>query len=138
MRLLGGTGMDEPQLGMRARWSSRPPASGPYDAVETTHRFLAALLERDLDALEAQLDANVCSWWTRQGRLASIEGAPAFSRALVALVDRDPPTRLDVRHASRVTAVTSSLVDDELCWSLELNVEDGIIVGAYVRGADLG
>jgi hypothetical protein len=34
--------------------------------------------------------------------------------------------------------VTSSLVGDELRWSLELNVENGLIVGAFVRGTDLG
>lgn len=113
------------------------PAPGAGDAVEITHRFLSALVDRDLIALEAQLHANVCSWWTQRGRIASIEGAPAFSRALVALLEREPPTQLHIRPASAATAVTSSLVDDELSWSLELNVTDGLIVGAFVRGAHL-
>jgi hypothetical protein len=117
---------------------TRATASGSDGpAIEATHRFLSALLERDLRALEAQLAANVCSWWTRHGRVASVEGAPAVSRALVALLEREPPTHLDVRLATRATCVTSSRVGDALCWSLELNIEDGVIVGAYVRGARL-
>jgi hypothetical protein len=114
------------------------PVHATTDAVETTHRFLAALIEGDLSAVEAALDTNICTWWTRRGRLASIEGASAFSRALFTLLQRDPPTELQVRPSSPMTAITRSLVNDELCWSLELNVAGGRIVGAYVRGTDLG
>lgn len=130
--------MDQPHLGMHTVLPARPVIGSGSEAVETAQRFLAALVERDVRAVESHLDANVCSWWTRHGRLASIEGATALSHALVTLVDRSPPTRLHIRLASPATCVTSSLVGDELRWSLELNVENGLIVGAFVRGTDLG
>ncbi len=120
------------------RASLPPPISEPAPvAVELAHRFVSALVERDLTTAEAHLDANVCGWWTRRGRLSLLEGASELSRALSALMERDPPTRFDIRSTGDATSVTSSLVDGQLCWSLELNVADGLIVGAFVRGAHL-
>ncbi len=128
--------MREPEVRKPTPLPPRPASSGSSAAVDATYRLLAALLERDFGALEAELDSDVCSWWTQRGRISSIEGAAAVSRALVALLERAPPTRFDVRVAGAGSCVTSSLVDDALAWSLEVNVAHGRVVGAYVRGAD--
>jgi len=111
------------------------PASGSA-AVDSTHRLLAALVERDIGGAAALFSPSACVWWSQRGGLANVDGAAAAARALVDLLERAPITKLTV-HATSRNAVTSAYQDGDLAWTLELQVVEDAIVGAYVRGTTL-
>lgn len=106
-------------------------------AVDSTHRLLAALVDRDAGGVEALFAPSACVWWTRRGAIASVEGAPASAKALLDLLDAAPPTRLAVVGNAASSTVTTAYVQDSLAWSLEIRIEREGIVGAYLRGAHL-
>lgn len=106
-------------------------------AVDSTHRLLAALVDRDLGGAEALFAPTACVWWSQRGALASVEGAEASARALAELIDQEPPTGLSVVGSSPRTTVISAYLDDALAWSLELRLEDERIVGGLLRGTRL-
>jgi hypothetical protein len=114
---------------------ARPAASSVE--IDSTHRLLAALLERDLGGAAALFAPTACVWWSQRGSLASVEGADASASALAELLERTPPTRLAVIPTAARTTVTSAYVDEVLAWSLELRVEETQIVGALLRGTAL-
>lgn len=114
-----------------------PRPEGASEAIDTAHRLLAALVDRDLDGASALFAPTACVWWSRRGGLASIEGPGALSRSLVDLLDLAPPTRLALIASSPCSAVTSAYGDERLLWTLELQVAGDEIAAAYLRGARL-
>ena len=123
--------MNPPRQGMLAPLKSLP-GHGP-ESLGAAHALVSAVLEGDVETAARHFDQDVCSWWTSGGRTVLIEGAHALSVALVGLVDGDPPTRVEIRSTGSATSVATSRVDDQLRWSLELNVVRGLIIGAYIR-----
>jgi hypothetical protein len=104
--------------------------------VDSTHRLLAALVERDLGGAAALFSPSACVWWSQRGELANVDGPAAAARALVDLLEREPITRITV-HASKCNAVTSAYAGEAICWTLELQVANDTIVGGYLRGTTL-
>jgi hypothetical protein len=124
-------------LSTRARTPLPPRGPDGGAAVDAAHGLLAALVERDTGAASGLLADEACAWWTHRGHLSTVEGSDRIARALVALLDGEPPTRLRVQQNTSSSALVSALVGDDLAWTLELCVGDGHIVAAFVRGATL-
>jgi hypothetical protein len=107
-------------------------------AIDSTHRLLAALVDRDLGGAEGLFTPSACVWWSqRGGGLASVEGAEALARALVSLLDTAPPTRLSIVSTVGSNTITSAYVDEKIAWTLELHLDHDGISGAFLRGAFL-
>jgi hypothetical protein len=99
--------------------------------------LLAALIDRDLGEAEALFEPTACVWWPSRGGLASVEGPEALTRALMELLETSPPTRLAVIGGAGGSTITSAYVDDEIQWTLEIQLKDAHITGALLRGAQL-
>jgi len=106
-------------------------------AVDSTHQLLAALIDRDLGGAELLVEPSACVWWSQRGALASVEGAHALTRALADLLEAVPPTRIAIVASIGGTTVTSAYVDDVIAWTLEVQVRDQRITGAFLRGTHL-
>ena len=106
-------------------------------AIDSTHRLLAALIDRDLGGAEGFVEPSACVWWSQRGALASVEGAHAFTRALADLLEAAPPTRIAIVGSMPGTTVTSEYLDDVIAWTLEIQVCDQRVTGAFLRGTHL-
>lgn len=121
---------------LRIRTPLPPRPTSASAAIDSTHRLLAALVDRDLGGAAVLFAPSACVWWSQRGELVNADGPTSIARALVELLDRGPPSRLAVQGLPR-SAVTSAYDGDAIAWTLEIQVEDGAIIGAYVRGAKL-
>ena len=106
-------------------------------AMDSTHRLLAALIDRDLIEAEALFEPTACVWFPSRGGLASVEGAEALTRALLELLETSPPTRLAVIGGIGGSTITSAYLDDAIAWTLEIQLHGERITGALLRGAQL-